>query len=114
MEIRNMTALELGQAIREKQVTVREAVECYFDAIEQNDEKYHCYNTLCKEQALARADEVQKGMDDGSYTSPLAGVPVGVKDNICTKGVLTTCSSKILENFVPPYARGGHGGFGQT
>ena len=103
MEIRNMTALELGQAIREKQITVREAVESYFDAIEQNDEKYHCYNTLCKEQALARADEVQKGMDDGTYTSPLAGVPVGVKDNICTKGVLTTCSSKILENFVPPY-----------
>jgi len=103
MEIRNMTALELGDAIRKKQVTVREAVESYFDAIEQNDAKYHCYNTLCKAQALARADEVQKGIDDGTYTSPLAGVPVGVKDNICTKGVLTTCSSKILENFVPPY-----------
>ncbi len=103
MEIRNMTALELGDAIRNKQVTVREAVESYFDAIEQNDAKYHCYNTLCKAQALARADEVQKGIDDGTYTSPLAGVPVGVKDNICTKGILTTCSSKILENFVPPY-----------
>ena len=103
MDIRNMTALELGQAIRAKEVTVREAVESYFAAIEENDAKYHCYNTLCKTEALARADEVQKGIEDGTYTSPLAGVPVGVKDNICTKGVLTTCSSKILENFVPPY-----------
>lgn len=103
MDIRNMTALELGNAIRAKEITVRAAVECYFAAIEENDEKYHCYNTLCKAEALARADEVQKGIDDGTYTSPLAGVPVGVKDNICTKGVLTTCSSKILENFVPPY-----------
>ena len=103
MDIRNLTALELGQAIRAKEITVREAVESYFAAIEETDAKYHCYNTLCKAEALARADEVQKGIDDGTYTSPLAGVPVGVKDNICTKGVLTTCSSKILENFVPPY-----------
>lgn len=103
MDIRNMTALELGRAIRAKEITVRAAVESYFAAIEENDAKYHCYNTLCKAEALARADEVQKGIEDGTYTSPLAGVPVGVKDNICTKGVLTTCSSKILENFVPPY-----------
>lgn len=103
MDIRNLTALETGAAIREKKITVREAVESYFAAIEENDEKYHCYNTLCKEAALVRADEVQKGIDDGTYTSPLSGVPIGVKDNICTKGVRTTCSSKILENFVPPY-----------
>lgn len=103
MDIRNLTALETGAAIREKKITVREAVESYFAAIEENDEKYHCYNTLCKEAALARADKVQKGIDDGTYTSPLSGVPIGVKDNICTKGVRTTCSSKILENFVPPY-----------
>lgn len=103
MDIRNLTALETGAAIREKKITVREAVESYFAAIEENDEKYHCYNALCKEAALARADEVQKGIDDGTYTSPLSGVPIGVKDNICTKGVRTTCSSKILENFVPPY-----------
>ncbi len=103
MDIRNMTALELGRAIREKEVTVREAVESYFSAIEAGDEKFHCYNTLCKAAARASADEVQKGIDEGRYTSPLAGVPIGVKDNICTKGIKTTCSSKILENFIPPY-----------
>ncbi len=103
MEIREMTALELGRAIRERQVTVREAVETYLAAIEEYDKTYHCYNTVCKEAALARADDVQKGIDEGRYTSPLAGVPVGVKDNICTKGVKTTCSSKILENFIPTY-----------
>lgn len=103
MEIREMTALELGRAIREKQVTVREAVEAYLAAIDEFDQNYHCYNTVCKEAALARAEEVQKGIDEGRYTSPLAGVPVGIKDNICTKGVKTTCSSKILENFIPAY-----------
>lgn len=103
MDIRSMSALEIGAAIREKKITVREVTECYLSAIESTDGDLHCYNTVCKEAALARADEVQKGIDGGRYTSPLAGVPVGVKDNICTKGILTTCSSKILENFIPPY-----------
>lgn len=103
MDIRNMSALEIGAAIREKKITVREVTESYLSAIEAADGAYHCYNTVCKSAALARADEVQKGIDEGRYTSPLAGVPVGVKDNICTKGLLTTCSSKILENFIPPY-----------
>lgn len=103
MDIRDMTALELGAAIREGKVGVREAAESYFAAIEAHDGLYHCYNTVCKKEALARADEVQKGIREGRFTSPLAGVPIGVKDNICTKGIRTTCSSKILENFVPTY-----------
>lgn len=103
MQITEMTALEIGRAIREKKYTVREVTESFLTAIEQHDKAYHCYNTVCRASALARADEVQKGIEDGTYTSLLAGVPVGVKDNICTKGILTTCSSKILENFVPTY-----------
>ncbi len=103
MKITEMTAVEISAAIKNKEITVRDAVSAYLDAIKQYDGKYHCYNTVCAEKALERADEVQKSIDDGTYTGRLAGVPIGVKDNICTKGVLTTCSSKILENFVPTY-----------
>lgn len=103
MEIIEMGALALGSAIRRREIGVREAAESYLDAIEARDGDLHCYNTVCRDEALKRADEVQKGIDNGTYTSPLAGVPVGIKDNICTKGVKTTCSSKILSNFVPTY-----------
>lgn len=103
MEIIEMSALALGSAIRAREVGVREAAQSYLDAIEACDGELHCYNTVCRDEALKRADEVQKGIDEGAYTSPLAGVPVGIKDNICTKGVKTTCSSKILSNFVPTY-----------
>ena len=63
----------------------------------------HSYVTIDKEGALKRAEEVQKLIDDGLLQSPLAGVPVAIKDNMCTKGTRTTCSSKILENFVPTF-----------
>ena len=98
-----MTALEISTAIKNKEITVEEAVNAFFDAIDQYDTELHCYNTVCKDEALKRAKEVQQGIDSGKYTGRLAGVPIGVKDNICTKDILTTCSSKILENFIPTY-----------
>ncbi|MEG1835834.1 MAG: Asp-tRNA(Asn)/Glu-tRNA(Gln) amidotransferase subunit GatA [Oscillospiraceae bacterium] len=103
MDITAMTALEISSAIKEKKISVKEAVTSFFDAIDKADEKYHCYNTVCKEEALKRADEVQIGIDNGKYKGLLAGVPIGIKDNICTKDIKTTCSSKILENFFPVY-----------
>ena len=103
MNILDMTATELSKTIKNKEVTVREALDAYFEKIDKYDEKYHCYNTLCKDEAYKRADEVQEGVDNGTIDSPLAGVPIGIKDNICTKGIKTTCSSKILNNFIPPY-----------
>ena len=103
MNILDMTATELSKAIKNKEVTVCEALDAYFEKIDKYDEKYHCYNTLCKDEAYKKAQEVQKGIDDGTLTGPLAGVPIGIKDNICTKGIKTTCSSKILNNFIPPY-----------
>lgn len=105
MDIMSLTAVELGKAIKEKQVTVRQAVTTALDAIEEKDKEYNCYVTVTnKEEALKRADEVQKLIDDGKLTGPLAGVPVAIKDNMCTKDMLTTCSSKILANFVPMYS----------
>lgn len=98
-----MTALEISTAIKNKKITVEEAVNAFFDVIDKYDTKLHCYNTVCKDEALKRAKEVQQGIDSGKYTGRLAGVPIGVKDNICTKDILTTCSSKILENFIPTY-----------
>lgn len=103
MDITKLTALSLGQKIRSGEVRVREAVEAQLSVIREKEKDYHCYITVCEEEALARADQVQEGIKTGRYTSPLAGVPIAVKDNICTKGIKTTCASKILENFVPPY-----------
>lgn len=103
MDLKQMTAVELSAAIKDKKVTVREAVEVSLDAIAKKEESLNCYVTVDREGALQRADEVQKKMDDGTLTGPLAGVPVAVKDNMCTKGMLTTCSSKILGNFVPTF-----------
>ncbi len=103
MDITKLTALSLGQKIRAGEVRVREAVEAQLAVIREKEKDYHCYITVCEKEALARADEVQEGIAKGRYTSPLSGVPIAVKDNICTKGTKTTCASKILENFVPSY-----------
>ena len=73
------------------------------DAIEKREAQVHSFVTVDREGALKRAKEVQAKIDAGELTGPLAGVPVAIKDNMCTKGLLTTCSSKILYNFVPTY-----------
>lgn len=104
MKILNMTALELGAAIKEKKVTVREAVEAVLARIEEKEEHYHCYVTIDREGALAQAEKVQDMIDAGTLTGPLAGVPAALKDNLCTEGILTTCSSRILYNFIPTYS----------
>ena len=103
MELQTMTALELSKKIRQRQVKVADGVKEVFDQIEKKEGKVHAYLDLYKKDALARAKEVEKGIMDGIYTGPLAGVPIAVKDNICIKGKKTTCASKILENFVPQY-----------
>ena len=103
-EIRKMSALELGKQIRSGEIKVREAVEAYLDAAEEKDGKINAYITLCREDALQRAEEVQKTiLEGGLQNSKLAGVPLAVKDNICTEGILTSAASHILSSFVPPY-----------
>lgn len=104
MGILDLTAVELAAAIKNKEVTVREATEAVLAQMEANEDIYHCYVTVDKEGALKQAEEVQKKIDEGVLTGPLAGVPVAIKDNMCTEGLLTTCSSKILGNFIPTYS----------
>lgn len=103
MDLMSLTAVELGKKIKAKEVTVEEAVRAALSAIEKKEETVHSFVTVDREGALARAKEVQKRIDAGELNEPLAGVPVAIKDNLCTKGILTTCSSKILYNFVPTY-----------
>ena len=104
MQTKSMTALQLGQMIKKKEVSVKEAVQESLAQVAALDGTLGSFVTVDEEGALKRAEEVQKGIDDGTITGALAGVPVAVKDNICTKDLLTTCSSKILSNFVPPYS----------
>lgn len=103
MELLNMTAVELAAAIRNKEVTVLEATKAVLSQIEEKEDTYHCYVTVDKEGALANALAVQEKINQG-FKSPLAGVPVAIKDNMCTEGLLTTCSSKILGNFIPTFS----------
>ena len=103
MSLMSLTAVQLGKKIKAKEVTVTEAVTAALDAIAAKEEQVHSFVTVDREGALKRAEEVQKLIDDGTLTGPLAGVPVAIKDNMCTKDMLTTCSSKILYNFIPTY-----------
>jgi aspartyl-tRNA(Asn)/glutamyl-tRNA(Gln) amidotransferase subunit A len=104
MDITGLSALELGKLIKAKEITVADAVKAQLEIIKQRDPQYHCYITVLEEDAYAQAARVQKRIDAGELDgSPLAGVPMAVKDNICTKGARTTCASKILYNFEPTY-----------
>lgn len=103
MSLMSLTAVELGKKIKAKEVTVVEAVQEALDAVEKKEKDVNSFVTVMRKEALERAKEVQEKIDNGELTGPLAGVPVAIKDNMCTKGTLTTCSSKILRNFVPTY-----------
>ncbi|MBQ3585007.1 MAG: Asp-tRNA(Asn)/Glu-tRNA(Gln) amidotransferase subunit GatA [Lachnospiraceae bacterium] len=103
MNILDYTAVELAEKIKQKEISVVEAVTAVLEQIDKTEAEYNCYVTIDKEGALKKAEEVQKKIDAGELTGALAGVPVAIKDNMCTEGMLTTCSSKILSNFVPTY-----------
>ncbi len=98
-----MTALGIGAGIKRGDFTAPEVTSALFENIDKTDDKLNAYITVCKEEAIERAEEVQKLIEAGKLTSPLAGVPISIKDNICTKGIKTSCASKILGEFKPPY-----------
>ncbi len=103
MSLTSLTAVELGRKIKAKEVTAVEAMKAVLEQIKKSEGTVNAYVTVDEEGALKRAEEVQKKIDAGELEGPLAGVPVAIKDNMCTEGMLTTCSSKILGNFIPTY-----------
>ena len=102
-DLMKLTAVELGKKIKDKEVTVVEATKACLERIKALDETYNCFVTVDEAGALAQAEAIQAKIDSGELTGPLAGVPVAIKDNMCINGMLTSCSSKILSNFVPTY-----------
>lgn len=104
MSLLDLTAVELAKEIKAGKTTAVEAMEAVIEQIEKTEGEYNCYITFNKEKAMAAAKKAQEKIEAGTLNGPLAGVPVAIKDNLCTKGVKTTCASKILENFVPEYS----------
>lgn len=97
-----LTAAEVSQKLHDKEVSVREVTEAYLDRIDRLDDRYSSYLTVTRDEALVAAEKAQKLIDAGE-ASRLTGVPIAIKDNISTKDILTTCASRVLENYVPPY-----------
>lgn len=103
MDITSMTAVELGKKIKARELSVMDAVDAYLSQIERVEQDVHSFVTVDWDGVHVRAKEVQKQIDEGILDSPLAGVPAAVKDNLCTRGMPTTCSSKMLKDFKPTF-----------
>lgn len=103
-DIRKMSALDIGNIIRNKEVTSPEVTRIFLDAIKSEDKEINAFINVDEESAMKEAEAVQQKIDKGEVLSPLMGVPLAVKDNYCIEGGIATASSKTLENFRPPYS----------
>lgn len=103
MELFERNACELSGMLKNKEISSVELTKSVFDRIHAVEDKVDAYLTLDEENALKKAEEIDSKIANGEELSPLAGIPIGIKDNISTKGLRTTCASKMLENYVPPF-----------
>ncbi len=103
MNIIDLTVHELQEKLAKKELTIAEITKAYADRINEKEEDVQAFVTILTSEAEKQAEQIQENLDKGEIKGDFAGIPIGIKDNICTKGIKTTCSSKMLENFVSPY-----------
>ena len=103
MDITELTVHELIEKLEKKELTSTEITQSYVDRIKEKEPEVQAFVTTLEDDALKQAKNIDKKRESGEITNKLAGIPIGIKDNMCTKGIKTTCSSHMLENFVSPY-----------
>ena len=103
MELYEYTVHELAEKLASGDITSESLVKSYFNRIKEKDEQVKAYVLLLEESAIKKAKEIDEKRKSGEKLGKFAGIPIGIKDNMCIKDTKTTCSSKMLENFVSPY-----------